>query len=1420
MGEVCRFAARFPNDMENEMKTNSLFLAVAAGACFAAFAGEFVWNGGGSDSNWTTPQNWGKSAVGDYPKTDSDIAVFNGAAGVTLDTGTDTTISYLKVTAGTVTIDGTTGSTLNCTKAAAGDASGLVVASGATLIVKVPMPFTARMDKWGTGTLIVRDAAITKSDGAAWYLAHGTNIFDGTASVTFPYATICFGNGTPYDYLPVFIRDSAQFNVKGIDTAASTPGTPLADFIQEGADTVVTVGASGITLNSKRATEPQRYTLKSGTLAVAGPVWLLSPNNPSAIEYVQEGGTSTFAKVSCSSGSAALRGGVMNFTGENADFIMGSGTTFEISGGTLAWPRTFNPSGWPQFRYSGRFGVTVPSGSEFSWDWSRAHVAPGTVFVYDGPGNLKLIRGISTEGVGLELAEGKTVTVDSWCTISAPPNSVEPWKLTVNNGSVFKLNKVNSRLALPLDLTVNGTGCIQFNGFRGAAIAHRLTVNGVEKPKGIYTESQSFVDAAYSSYICVPYVWTGAGDGESWSDGRNWDAGVPPSSTGTGVDVSRATRPIVLNDDVTVGCLAAMPNGTERKVEITGSGSISISAAGYGCAIYIPEACELALGVDLKPAANNQMALLGGGKLTLKKSVPSTTTSANPLLLLDGTMVLEGVKTLNAYPGSTHNRFTHHTTFTDVKGEVVIADGTEFTCSHLLECNPGFISAIKVRQTGGNVTFNSFGVQNYNGSTAADDIGYILEGGSLTIPLMQLGANAAGSSSKRYPGGSFEMSGGTLTCEGITASKNQNYVRLYGGDVYLKGNCKGEIQDSSTIQTLNENAITFYLGGVKFHPVDDHRWLTKGNICLTGKNGNCKFMLDGDYAMAIDQGMEISGPGGIEMYGNYRSLTCKANCTFTGSVIVHGGTGAIIFDGYSTLNGPSEFIVEDPASSISVGGTVTKSPERIIIASENCIQGSKVLHVKHLVVAGEEKSPGTYCNGKVIVDAAPASWLDGTVGDLSYQADGTTTVANATTLSSLSYYPGGTNATNTLTGAALTFSDGANIYVAKGDTLVIDNDVVLGGKVTKTGEGEVVFNGGVTAAVAATDGYWLTVEEGGATFDGAVTGVRLITCGTGKAPIITLNENCTVTDYALVLTAFSHDNSVKDVMGETHQNGATVDYSAGVFETIRTSTDATSKDIYPLTNPNGGSGRYVLNSGTFRTSGDWKLSFMQNAGELGTFEFVQNGGRFYAQHQITFGRTLDKNLRIAFTINDGYAEFTRKSSVDYVAGTLNTINFINFNGGTVVFSGLNDSNFAVRQFFTVTVGGDVTFEQASTHSVRFPNDWAGTGTATFNGGSFYFGGGLNLGGLNLAAGSVTLGENTALAATGGTALSLTRTGATLNLDYDGQMPFKTLTVDGQHRAAGVYSATTGRESVRAILDGGGELLILEGSDPGTVISIR
>ena len=441
------------------------------------------------------------------------------------------------------------------------------------------------------------------------------------------------------------------------------------------------------------------------------------------------------------------------------------------------------------------------------------------------------------------------------------------------------------------------------------------------------------------------------------------------------------------------------------------------------------------------------------------------------------------------------------------------------------------------------------------------------------------------------------------------------------------------------------------------------------------------------------------------------------------------------------------------------------------------------------------------------------------MGDLSYNVDGTTTtVAEATTLSSLVYSPAAAGETNTLAGAALTFADGANIHVERGDTLVIGNDVVLAGKVAKTGEGEVVFNGGVTcsgAPGAENDTGWLTVTEGGATFDGAVTGVRLITCGTKTPPVITLNEHCTVSNWAIVLTAWSEGGAVAKAMGETRQNGATVDMSAGVFEALRTNTS--TRDLYPLSRPNGGVGRYVLNSGTFRSSDDWKFSFFESAEEVGTFAFVQNGGTFFAMNSLFFARTLkNATIDLSYTLNDGRVEFNAN-----VSGTHRKYDSINFNGGTAVFKLGNGANFAERQFFTVSVGGDTTFELENVaNSIRFPNDWTGDGTITFSLGNFFFSGGLNVDGLNITNATVTLGPNTALAATGETTLSMARTGATLNLDYDGQMPFKTLTFGGRGRGAGVYSATQGPSTVRNILAGDGELLILEGTEPGSVILFR
>ena len=1415
------------------MKMKSLLVVAAAVIGGSAFA--YTWTGGANDGGrWTTPANWGVTSG--YPQTASDPAIFNGDATVSLNTGSATTIAYLKVSAGTVTISGTEGSSLNCTKAVAVGGSGLVVSKGATLILSVPLPLTTRFDKWEAGTLILRDATVSRTDTNPWYVAQGTNILDGTTTVSFPNSPLTFGNSNAAGYMPVFIRDSAKISVKTLMTTASTAGAISVEFIQEGADTEVTVSGTEDALKLvSRTNDVQRYTLKSGTLtatkfaAVASPpVGWTYHKSPTNLVYVQEGGTSTFDTVAWACGSAALRGGVMNFTGTNDKFTMGNGTAFDISGGTLAWPRSFNPAGWPRFRWSGKFGVTVPSGESFEWDWSKVDVAPGTVFVHDGAGTLTFARGKSTEGVGLEIAAGKTVTLDSSATLTGPRGSYDPWKLTIQDGATFKLSGTSSRLSVPLDLTVNGTGKILFNNFRGAAVAHRLTVDGVEKGKGIYRNStESFVSGT-ANCVClmVPHIWTGAGDGVSWSDPANWDSNTVPNGNDVAADISRATG-ITLGSAISLGGLIAMPNGATRKVTVSGSGKISLyTPTSYACGIIVPEECELELNVDLERTSNNTMGMAGGGKLTLTKDIPSTTTSANPLLAINGTLALKGVKTLVPYTGSTYNFLTYWT-YEGVTSELLIEDGTEISTGRFSMSNGGYGPLSRVRQVGGSLTWEACLIQVFNGNTGYENC-YHLENGTLTINnTMNLGRAALTSKTPRHPGGSFEMSGGTLTVTGIAGGCNQNYVTLYGGDVYLKGDLSASVDAPDAIEVLRQNDCTYYLGGVTIHPTGAARKLASGNAYLTGKNGDCTIDVT-ERNFSFDSGNTVSGPGGLTVKGvSGHQVGVSCAFTFTGPITVK--SGEIICYYASSINGPRAVIVESADGKATFGRGIVNELDRIDIVQDAnlAVSANECVTTKRLTINGVDLPAGTY-NGRfgagtvVVTGSASDPWLAGTEGDLSWMADGTTTtVDTATTLSSLTYYPTTSGETNTLTGAgALTFADGANIHVEEGCALVIDNDVTLGGKVTKTGGGEVVFNGAVSGLATPTDTSdetdprWLTVQEGGATFDDAVTGVRIVSCGVGRPPVVTLNEHCTVTNYAIVLTAYSDGLSVTNATGETHQNGATVDYSDGVFRAVRLATHSNGSG-YSFSNPNGGSGRWVLNAGTFKSKSGLNLSFMANTGEVGAFEFMQNGGTNLVMGTLTFARGLDRRTRQTYTLNGGRVEFTGA-----VEGTYREMNIFNFNGGVVAFSGSSGRNFAAREYFTVRVSGDTAFEMMNAaNTIYFPNDWTGEGKATFFGGNFVFTGGLNIGGVDIAAGMVTLGPNTALAAAGATELSVAR-GASLCLDYEGQMPFKTLKVADRNRAAGMYSVAQGPNSVRNVLEGDGELLILEGSVPGIIISIR
>ena len=1102
-------------------------------------------------------------------------------------------------------------------------------------------------------------------------------------------------------------------------------------------------------------------------------------------------------------------------------------------------------------------GGTLALSSETlsAWDWSSANFnyEPGASVALVGTSSLSIPKSCSTYDIGLEIGEGKTVTVASGAEITAPVGSTNPWKLTINNGSVFKLTESLTRLSVPLDLTVNGTGKIQMysaangnsGGFRGAVVARRLVVDGTEQAKGRYCASTStFLDAGTAgsisgaSAILVPTVWTGAGGDNLWSTAANWDNGIVPNGNAAIADVSAATAPITLDQNVTLNAIIVMPNGGATKVEVTGTGtSITLNSInnGYESNIVIANNCELVLDVNLKRNASTTYGVYGGGRLSLKKGFPGCQGGDGmwPYLCVDGTIAIVGE---NAVINDGTNQFLSFFGYGDNKSRILFEDGTMFHAARLWEGAAGMSSLYEFRQTGGSVSFDTF----YMNCGATEGDGrpfYYLDGGSLLIenkngkqainlnrPLSgeanEASAGKSWNGRKRFPGGIFEMSGGTLTCGGFMGCYNQNFVRLYGGDLYLYGNSGAEFTYPSSIQTTNRNDYTFYLGGVTIHPKGGERQISSGNVWLTGKNGDC--ILDvSEQNFNFASGNTVAGPGGLIVQGS-KLVKSSAPFTFTGAITVKSGNLSCYYA--APLNGPTALIVENVSSVVTFGRSTAKDLDRVVLAAGSClaVANGETFRTTRLVVGGVDVAAGSYTGtygaGTVVVTgSAPASWVVDGAGDLSWFADGTTTtVGAATTLSSLTYVPATAGETNTLTGAALTFADGANIHVEKGDTLVIDNNVVFAGKITKTGWGEVVFNGAVTSSVtpaADDDNYWLTVTEGGATFDNTVEGVRIMTCGAIDAngtPVVTLKENCRVRNYGIVLTAWNETNVA--CCGETHQEGAVVDYSTTIFDDF-----IYNRSNWALTQPRaGGYGRYVLDSGELRGHNSFHLSFVMASNDNlgGTFEFVQNDGTLIIPKNWMFAR-VTSGVKFTYTLNDGRFEFG-----GYLGAYANpSLNFLNLNGGTYV---ANASDVIKRESFTLTTSGEVTFEVASGKTLTIQNDSrAATSFVKTGAGSLVLDGALPLGGkLDVQAGSVTLTDKMLPFADGTTEFSVAKTGATLNLDYDGQMPVKLLTMAGVECSAGVYSASKGPLRVRSRLGGTGELNALTGHGVGSLIILR
>ena len=1426
-----------------KLKTMAILAAATAPAWLSASSATWT----GSEGNWNDNGNWNAA----YPSGANDVATFSKDATVTLDAAGLTDVSYLNVTAGTLTLQGTGDAGLRVNKAVAVYASGLVVGNAASLILDAPLTASMRFDKWYAGNLTIRSTVsstvVDDANAYGFLIGRGTNVVEGAGAIVASRSGLSIGNGDPATAPTLLhLKDQASLDCQRLWLRVSTAASGPIEVLQDGDDTRVSV-VNEIRLGAQaNATVPPTYRLRRGNL-MAG---TLEIGKVSPGLYAQEGGTATVGRISFTTNNVASRlelsGGCLSFD----TYSLGARNTIALSGGvletrhaTISLPSCLELSGHP---------VIAPVAGTVATLSPGMSVAPGTHLGVAGAGTLEPVSG-TRPGDALTV-DGAVFQIPRATTLKPPANAVEPWKVHVKNGGCFKVSYIDSRVDMPIDLELSDGGKVSFSHdtgrsifARGVLVAHRYVVDGVEQAKGRYHASNggANIDGQPGASIVVPYVWTGAGDGANWSDGDNWDGGVvPPNANTTCVDLSRAAGgTILLSSDVTVSFVGFMPSGAARRLTLAGTGSLTVSGtAGYTSAFYVPADAELVLDVNLKRGANlmQPMSFIGGGRLVVRRSFP--TISGLPPFAFDGDLVFSGSQAqIDKWAsGDAYKILSVFRMEVEGQAKILFEDGCDFNAWRIFESASGFLTPQEILQRGGRVTLESVYLTRHNYADTSP-FAYTLEGGELSVTQagINLGGFYSASYNPRYAGGAFQMSGGTATVSKVCAECCETYCRLTGGVLNLGS---GGFQKSNNTNNRDANGGWFpnkdaplQLGGVTIHPTANATSALEARF--TGFDGLTVFDLaDGEFTFA----QPTTGAGGFVKRGA-KTLTFQGANTFTGEVVVE--EGLVLFASGSSLDGVSSFTVT--GGRVDIQGSVSATPACLNLASADSLVlgANSSFTVSRLFIGGVEQT-GVHTFGSGTVTVAPtdegnvwtasnggawsgaANWLNDTpptvAADFSRAAGQTVSVDVAASLTGLVCRAAGTVTLTAGENGSLTFQPDAVIVVDQGATLVLDVDLALAGYLYKVGSGKLVVRRKVTstqepASLTADTSFFVT-RAGETEFLGEAAGVRLWTVSnqtSGQTAKTVIGAGAVLTNYATV-------NAAWQLKGDGAVNGGVVQ-RGGLVDMTKMLPNFRQSNLFAFSNPSGGSGSYTLEDGTFRLSRTTSSSFFW-MGAIGTFTFRQNGGLA----DLTGLRLAhDDGRQIGhYVLNDGTLQL--QTGMTFSTGDYT----ITLNGGRVEVTGTT-ALFPAKN--AVTLGGCVTFATADGVTATIPCDLAGTGTLVHEGpgtlratamltgpASIEATGGALVLAQPVAATNIVIGGEVDLETDNllnpATDLAIT-SGGLLNLEGAGETVVRTLTVNGIVRGAGVYGEPLCKTCSGAVI-GTGTLRVLEGHEAGAVIILR
>ena len=1364
-----------------------LLAVVAAVACATAFAvTDYVWTGNGDDNRWSTAGNWEGGVAPDA--SDANIVVSNDMAVTIVLDGVRKANGFTLKGAAPVTLSAVD-NTCYVTNDYSGNANASFIKVTQTegiFNLEARVHFPNRVDLHCEGSVHFRNRFSQGSHNL--YPQCGKFYFEGDSETRAYQVGVGYASDAKDKFCGLYFSDNAQFIVTTGFSMGTHTKSPSAEVVVDG-DGVLLESNSSSTIGEAESSENlQRFVLKRGTVNLKWPTF--ASKRPA--EFVQEGGTFTcvsygmLGKSVNSRGQVLLKGGKFISQGQ----ITGaSGTPVKIvlDGGSLE----VNGDVQCDIAVTANGGELVSSktGSRKTNSFfGTLDVAAGGTLKTGGALPFCFERDITVDGE-IELASGSLVL--NAAGVRRTTTSDAPWKLTIRDGAIFDIAQPCSYFWHLPDVLTEGTGGLRLAG-RNACFVHSFahvdgaTTNVAER--GCYfanTSTSPFpgmpkAASSWGLYYVGPYVWTGKGGDNKWSTAANWEGEVVPDAEDRtkAVDLSAATT-VELDVPASVGCFlyaSAAPNPT---LTITGENALTL--VGYDSYAACFEAVPSAHVVFAAPLRSERYAnatytqtsaFIGGATYEVRTSTMYGT-STSWAFCLGGRFVYNSTIAKLSQTTS-YNLLSSGGGANYEAAEIVFGPEADIKFNYLFFDKQSFTANQKIVQDGATLSGKAVHVWR----CAADfrrPSAYILNSGVLTLSeKLGVGSNyKTANTFTRRQGGSFLMSGGTLTTPVIECEENQNYIYLNGGTVVLGegGFAKAEDTTGRTFTPNDKPALN--LGGVTIAP---------SAVSVVG--------LD----------TVLTGEGGATVVAG-EGLTFAAGKTVSGAGTLIAD-GAVAFAG-EIAGSPTIRARDGGTVSFASGATVTGCPtievpadDALVIAADTTVSAVRV------TVGGTPLAEGTYAGrfgaGTLVVSSAmpdDSAWT-GAAGDNAYfTADNwkSGTVPNGTTAE----------------------ADFGNAVFAEATTIAVGDDLTLK---TLTAPGCAA---GLTLKIA--DGKKLSLVDAGEiviavghtlTIDGTVelptpaTSVKKVSVRGGgklvlKGAVVNASANKDFSKYTprLIAREGSEIELRCTTEGGVQFYAATEDTYAPVPSKV---TVAEGADVLLCDIPS-----WYSVSGDLSRSGAFSV-------DGGRVEFAA-GANFSRAMMGDLGESFETTIPLqTVTLNGG--EFVTPQGVRCWNPAVRGKNTFVLNGGVwrqTVDCVMADADLRVE------LTGDATLDVPADVSFEADLPGAGTLTKTDVGQVALSGSAEGVTNLTVAAGSVSLGAVAAGSIPMEATVNLAKTGATLDLDYEGTATVRELWIGGRQRAKGLYSSETAPQPKwMSYFTGIGSLLVTEGDLPGVLLLVR